>query len=106
MEFRLIDSRKKHGLLISAQSVSKSFGVAPLFTDVSFSVYEGDKLGLIGPNGSGKSTLLKIVMGIETPDSGKVAQNRRAHLVYLPQEDPFDVKDHSNIIIWRPASIE
>lgn len=87
-------------LLISAQSISKSYGVAPLFTDISFGVYEGERLGLIGPNGSGKSTLLKILMGIETPDSGKVVQNRREHLVYLPQEDTFNVKETIQSILF------
>ena len=87
-------------LLISAQSISKSYGVAPLFSDISFGVYEGERLGLIGPNGSGKSTLLKILMGIETPDSGKVVQNRREHLVYLPQEDTFNVKETIQSILF------
>ncbi len=87
-------------LLISAQSLSKSYGVAPLFTDISFGVYEGERLGLIGPNGCGKSTLLKILMGIETPDGGKVVQNRREHLVYLPQEDTFNGKDTIQSILF------
>lgn len=76
-------------LLVSAQSVSKSYGMDALFTDISFSVYEGDRLGLIGPNGCGKSTLLKILMGLEEADSGKIAPNRSKHLVYLSQEDQF-----------------
>lgn len=76
-------------LLVSAQAVSKSYGVDPLFTDIALSVYAGDRLGLIGPNGCGKSTLLKIFMGIETPDSGKIAKSRSERLVYLAQEDAF-----------------
>src|SRR5437879_3844620 len=76
-------------LLISAQSISKSYGVDHLFTEISFSVYEGDRLGLIGPNGSGKSTLLKILMGMEEPDAGKIVANRSQHLVYLAQSDSF-----------------
>lgn len=87
-------------LMISAQAVSKSYGVDPLFTDIGFGVYEGDKIGLIGPNGSGKSTLLKILMGIETPDSGKVAQSRSAHLVYLAQEDRFNAKDTLETVLF------
>jgi ABC transport system ATP-binding/permease protein len=87
-------------LLISAQSVSKSDGVAPLFTDISFSIYEGDRLGLIGPNGCGKSTLLKILMGLETPDSGKVVQNRGQKLIYLAQEDRFNVNDSIQTVLF------
>ena len=45
--------------IISAHDLSKKFGVAPLFQNISFTVSEGDRIGLIGPNGSGKSTLLR-----------------------------------------------
>lgn len=76
-------------LLISAQSISKSYGTQILFSGITLGFYEGERLGLIGPNGSGKSTLLKILAGTETPDNGQVAQAGSAHLVYLPQEDVF-----------------
>ena len=76
-------------LLVSAQSISKSYGLQTLFDGITLSFREGEKLGLIGPNGSGKSTLLKIVAGIETPDSGQLALAGSTHLVYLPQEDRF-----------------
>jgi ATP-binding cassette subfamily F protein uup len=49
--------------IISAHDLSKKFGVAPLFKNISFTVSEGDRIGLIGPNGSGKSTLLEILYG-------------------------------------------
>ena len=76
-------------LLISAQSISKSYGLQTLFSGITLGFYAGERLGLIGPNGSGKSTLLKILAGIETPDSGQIAQAGSTHLVYLPQEDVF-----------------
>lgn len=76
-------------LLVSAQSISKSYGLQTLFDGITLSFREGEKLGLIGPNGSGKSTLLKIVAGVETPDSGQLALAGSTHLVYLPQEDRF-----------------
>lgn len=76
--------------LISAQAISKSYGVAPLFNELSFNISEGERLGLIGPNGCGKSTLLKILMGLESPDAGKVVKNRQAHLSYLSQSDNFN----------------
>src|SRR5215475_8913980 len=51
----------------------KRYGVAPLFRDISFTVSEGERIGVIGPNGSGKSTLLEILHGRVTSDSGDVA---------------------------------
>jgi ATP-binding cassette subfamily F protein uup len=77
-------------LLVSAQSVSKSYGLHALFSGITLGFYADERLGLIGPNGSGKSTLLKLLAGIETPDSGQISLSSRAHLVYLPQEDVFD----------------
>src|SRR4051794_41967569 len=59
--------------IINAQRISKAFGAKPLFRDVSFTVSEGDRIGLIGPNGSGKSTLLRILAGTVSPDVGEVA---------------------------------
>jgi len=76
-------------LLVSVQSISKSYGLQTLFDGITLSFREEERLGLIGPNGSGKSTLLKILAGIETPDSGQVSLARTTHLVYLPQEDKF-----------------
>ena len=54
--------------IINAQGISKAFGASPLFQNVSFTISEGDRIGLIGPNGSGKSTLLRIFAGSLDPD--------------------------------------
>jgi ABC transport system ATP-binding/permease protein len=59
--------------ILSAQGLSKKYGVAPLFRSISFTVSEGERIGIIGPNGSGKSTLLEILQGRVRPDSGDVA---------------------------------
>ena len=59
--------------ILNAQGISKAFGAKPLFQNVSFTVSEGDRIGLIGPNGSGKSTLLAMLNGQVQPDSGDVA---------------------------------
>jgi len=75
--------------IINAQGISKSFGAKPLFEDVSFTVSEGDRIGLIGPNGSGKSTLLRILAGTEHPDTGHVAVRKRLQLNYVEQDSRF-----------------
>ena len=61
----------------------------PLFEGVSFTLEEGDRVGLIGPNGAGKSTLLKIVAGVLAPDQGDVARRERLRVGYLPQVPSF-----------------
>ena len=75
--------------IINAQGISKSFGAVPLFRDLSFTVSEGDRIGLIGPNGSGKSTLLRILAGQLDPDSGEVAFRKRARISYVEQQSEF-----------------
>ena len=76
-------------LLLSSKSLSKSFGVRPLFRDISIALDDAEHTGLIGPNGSGKSTLLKIFAGLETADTGTIETRRQLRLGYLPQEDRF-----------------
>jgi ABC transport system ATP-binding/permease protein len=75
--------------IINAQKISKAFGAKPLFEDISFTVSEADRIGLIGPNGSGKSTLLRILSGSEHPDSGNLAVRKRLRLSYVEQESRF-----------------
>src|SRR6266700_6380721 len=75
--------------IISAHGLSKAYGAAPLFQDISFTVSEGDRIGVIGPNGSGKSTLLQILCGIVKPDTGEVAMRKRTKLAYVAQNSGF-----------------
>lgn len=75
--------------IINAQRISKAFGAQPLFENISFTVSEADRIGLIGPNGSGKSTLLRILAGTEQPDSGDVAIRKRLQLSYVEQDSRF-----------------
>ncbi len=79
--------------IINAQSISKAFGAKPLFQDVSFTISEGDRIGLIGPNGSGKSTLLRILAGMEEPDSGDLSIRKRVRNVYVEQDSRFKPGD-------------
>ncbi len=79
--------------LINVRSISKAFGADPLFQNVSFTVSEGDRIGLIGPNGSGKSTLLRILSGTEQADEGEIAVRKRIRLSYVEQESAFEPGD-------------
>jgi ABC transport system ATP-binding/permease protein len=76
--------------IINAQGISKAFGANPLFQNISFTVSEGDRIGLIGPNGSGKSTLLRILAGDVSPDSGEIAARKRIRLSYIEQDSKFN----------------
>lgn len=76
-------------MLLSCESIGKSYGVKPLFTDLSVGLCEGDHVGLIGPNGSGKSTLLKILAGLDEPDCGTRSIRRQIRIGYVPQEPSF-----------------
>jgi ATP-binding cassette subfamily F protein uup len=75
--------------IINAQGLSKRFGVAPLFQNISFTISAGDRIGLIGPNGSGKSTLLEIIAGRMKPGSGEVAIRKGTSLSYVQQISEF-----------------
>jgi ABC transport system ATP-binding/permease protein len=75
--------------ILSAQSVTKQFGAAPLFREISLTVEDGDRIGLIGPNGAGKSTLLALLAGQIPPDSGELAVRKRARAAYVPQDSRF-----------------
>jgi ATP-binding cassette subfamily F protein uup len=75
--------------ILNAQGLAKAYGASPLFQNVSFTVSEGDHIGLIGPNGSGKSTLLGILAGHIDPDAGDVATRKRSRLSYVAQESQF-----------------
>ena len=75
--------------IITAQGLSKRYGAEPLFQDISFTVSEGERIGLIGPNGSGKSTLLEILCDRVKPDTGEVAVRKRTRLSMVVQNSEF-----------------
>jgi ATP-binding cassette subfamily F protein uup len=75
--------------IVSAQGLSKRYGAAPLFKNISFAVSEGDRIGVIGPNGAGKSTLLQILCGRVNPDSGDLAIRKGTRLSFVLQISEF-----------------
>jgi ABC transport system ATP-binding/permease protein len=85
--------------IINAQGLSKRYGTAPLFQNISFTVSEGDRIGLIGPNGSGKSTLLEILHGRVQPDSGNVAIRKSTRLSCVSQISEFTARETAHSVI-------
>ena len=85
--------------LINVQKISKAFGTNPLFQNISFTVSEGDRIGLIGPNGSGKSTLLRVLAGDVDPDDGNVAVRKRLRLTYVEQDSKFDAGQSVRFVV-------
>ena len=92
---------------LSANSLSKSYGIRTLFREVSFHVNEGDQIALVAKNGSGKSTLLKILAGKETADSGEILLNKDVKVLLFEQTDDFNetliagdyIFNHSNSVL-------
>ena len=86
-------------LLITCQSISKTFGVRPLFEGLSLTISDGERIGLIGPNGAGKSTLIQIIAGQQEPDSGTVAPRKGLRLAVVPQNPEFDSTQPASQIV-------
>jgi ATP-binding cassette subfamily F protein 3 len=72
--------------VISIQRLHKFFGEKDLFTDCELFIGPTDRIGLVGENGTGKTTLLKMLLGMETPNSGKIMKPKDLRIGYLPQE--------------------
>ena len=84
-------------IVLSAQNVAKSFGVNAVLKDVSFTIQQGDRIGLVGVNGCGKSTLMRIIAGLDTPDGGEISIVRGTRIGYLAQQDMVT----SGASVWR-----
>ncbi|MGB8982889.1 MAG: ABC-F family ATP-binding cassette domain-containing protein [Anaerolineales bacterium] len=77
--------------MLTAHHLSKTYGIQPILQDISFSVSNNERVGLIGPNGCGKTTLMRILAGFEQPDSGTVVSTRASlRIGYLAQGMEFD----------------
>jgi len=75
--------------LLSVEKIAKTFGIKPLFSEVTFGLDAGEKIGVIGANGSEKSTLLRVIAGEEVPDTGRVVLSHDRQVAILPQDPPF-----------------
>jgi ATP-binding cassette subfamily F protein 3 len=76
--------------MLTAHHLHKTYGVQPILQDISFSISNNERVGLIGPNGCGKTTLMRILAGLERPDSGTVSSTRpNLRIEYLAQGMDF-----------------
>ena len=75
---------------VSAEGLTKSYGITPLFDNISFHINEGDKIALVARNGVGKSTLLRILTGKETPDAGKLWIHKDVTVALFEQDPQFE----------------
>ena len=75
---------------VSAENLTKSYGIKVLFNNITFHINEGDKIAIVAKNGSGKSTLLKILMGKEVADSGTVKISKDIQVVLFDQEIDYN----------------
>lgn len=76
--------------LLSIESISKNYGLTPLFEEVSLGLDSADRIGVVGVNGSGKTTLLRLIARHLKPDSGRIVFAAGVSIGYLPQNPPFD----------------
>jgi len=76
-------------LLLSCSRLTRAFDRGPLFDDVSFELFHGERVGFVGPNGSGKTTLMRILAGQDTPDSGDMRLHAGARALLLEQHQEF-----------------
>lgn len=74
-------------IILSAQHIAKSFGVNAVLRDVSLTVQQGDRIGLVGVNGCGKSTLMRILAGLDAQDGGEISLVRGLRVGYLAQQN-------------------
>ncbi len=88
-----IDILIRHNPMVSylqIEGLAKSYGDRMLFADVTFGLYEGDKVGIIAPNGTGKSTLMSIIAGLEEPDSGNIVFRNDLRVGFLTQTTDYE----------------
>jgi ABC transport system ATP-binding/permease protein len=77
-------------VLLTCDAIAKSFGSRTVFSDISFSLHDGERLGVIGPNGAGKSTFLQILGGETSPDDGTISIRKGVRLALVAQDPRFE----------------
>ena len=77
-------------VLLNLDKISKSFGAKALFTDLCLTVNDGDRIGIIGDNGTGKTTLTKIMVNMESADTGNIAIRKNLKTAYIPQVSHYE----------------
>lgn len=82
--------------LLQVNNLSKEYGGQTIFSGLSFSVFQKQKIGIIGRNGAGKSTMFRLILGQEEPDSGNIITSGEARIGYIEQESRF-LKDESGL---------
>jgi ABC transport system ATP-binding/permease protein len=75
--------------MLTVENIAKNYGEKVLFQQLSFTIKEGERIGIIGVNGAGKSTLLRIIAGVDVPDEGQIAYPKDFTIGYLPQQPEF-----------------
>jgi ABC transport system ATP-binding/permease protein len=78
--------------MLTGENVSKTYGEKQLFNNISFTIKEKERVGLIGINGTGKSSLLKIIASLDTPDDGKIITSKDYSITFLDQQPELDVE--------------
>ncbi|MGG1399415.1 ABC-F family ATP-binding cassette domain-containing protein [Bacillus salipaludis] len=76
--------------MLTVENVTKTYGEKQLFNNITFTIGEKERVGLIGVNGTGKSSLLKIVAGLDQPDEGKIIAGKDYSIAFLAQQPEFD----------------
>ncbi|HOM01512.1 MAG TPA: ABC-F type ribosomal protection protein [Acetivibrio sp.] len=89
-------------IVLGCNNISLSFGVKEILKDISFSINDSDKVGVVGVNGAGKSTLFKIITGEYIPDSGEIYTAKNSKLGYLAQNSGLD---SSNTILDEALAV-
>ncbi len=95
--FRLEPARRSGGTVFQVEGLAKGWGDRVLIKNLDLHVSRGDRIGIVGPNGCGKSTLLKLLMGLATPDAGRVVVGHGVDPGYYDQE-LSGVSDHNTVL--------
>ncbi|MBF9316884.1 glycerophosphodiester phosphodiesterase [Mycobacteroides chelonae] len=85
--------------LVNLESVSKSYGVKPLLSNVSLGVQAGDRIGVVGLNGGGKTTLLEVLAGVEPADQGRVSRTGDLRQAVVTQRDDLEGETVFDVVI-------